>query len=156
MTFATNTHSPGTLALSYQEVLTSAARMRWKRQEARDAAVFRHHCRQALESGAQDARDAGYTGADIRLATFAVTAFLDETVLLAADARFANWIRQPLEAELFGTKEADETFYRQLREVLARPGNADTADLVEVYLLCLLLGFLGMYGPMTGQRRTLI
>ena len=156
MAFATNIQRPGTLALSYQEVLTAAARLRWKRQEARDAAVFRHHCRQALETGAQDARDAGYAAADIRLASFAVVAFLDETVLLASDGRFAHWVHQPLETELFGTREADEAFYRHLRGLLARPGDANTADLIEVYLLCLLLGFLGMYGPMTGQRRTLI
>jgi len=156
MTLATNTRTPGTMALSYQEVLTAAARLRWKRQEARDAAVFRRHCGQALESGAQDAHDAGYPDADVRLATFAVTAFLDETVHHTADARFEDWIRRPLETELFGTRAGGETFYLHLRELLTRPGSPETGDLLEVYLLCLLLGFLGMYGPATGHRKAFI
>src|SRR5262249_32278447 len=149
MTPMPGNRAPGMLALSFQEVLTAGARLHWKRQEPRDTTVFRHHCRQALDSGAQDARDAGYSHDDIRKATYAVASFLDETVLQAADPRFADWLSRPLESEIFGTRGGSERFYEHLRQVLARPDQQDSADLTEVYLLCLLLGFMGMYGPAT-------
>ena len=153
---ANHTRTPGALALSFQEVLTAAARFRWKRQEPRDATVFRQHCRQALDSGAQDAREAGYGPEDVRLASFAVTAYLDETILHAADPRFAAWLQHPLEAELFGTRGSAEAFYGNFREVLGRPDSPVTADLVDVFQTCLLLGFTGMFGPATGERKVLM
>ena len=39
-----------------------------------------------------------------------------------------------------------ETFFQNLQALLARPDNEDLSDLLEVYQLCLLLGFQGRYG----------
>jgi type IV/VI secretion system ImpK/VasF family protein len=156
MTVAAETRSNGALAISFQEVLTAAARFRWRRQSPHDAAVFRTHCRQALDSGAQDARDAGYGPDDVRLASYAVATYVDETVLEANDPRFEEWGRKPLETEMFGTRDAHEAFYRQLREVIARPDSPQAADLAEVYQLCLLLGFTGQFGTAVGERKKLL
>jgi type IV/VI secretion system ImpK/VasF family protein len=139
----------GNLALSCQEVLTAAVRLRWKRQEPRDIGIFRHHCREAIKSAFHDARTAGYATDDIRLATYGVVAYLDETVLQMGDARFASWMRQPIEEELFGSREAPGGFYRILDELVERPVSRQNADLIEVYYLCLLLGF----GASSPERR---
>jgi type IV/VI secretion system ImpK/VasF family protein len=153
---ATDGPRPGSLALSFQEVLTAAARLRWKRQNPRDVSAFRQHCRDALLAGADDARQHGYAGEDVRAASFAVAAYLDEAAQHATDPRFDAWLKRTLEAELFHTQDAAEGFYRRLRELVKRGDGHQAADLAEVYQQCLLLGFVGMYGPATGERRKLI
>jgi type VI secretion system protein ImpK len=135
----------GTLALTFQEVLTATVRLRSNRQVAADADSFRAHVTRLLGLAEQEALRAGYAGDDVRLATYAVVAFLDESVLNSAQPMFAEWPRRPLQDELFGGNVAGEIFFRQLRELLARPDAEDVADVLEVYQLCLLLGFRGRY-----------
>src|SRR5690606_10764921 len=59
---------------------------------------------------------------------------------------FAAWPRQPLQEEIFGDHMAGETFFTRLDELLALGDSEDLADLLEVYQLCMLLGFRGRYG----------
>ena len=142
---------PGMLAICLQESITAIVRLRAGRQTATDAAQFRQQMRDALQSAAREARDlGGYTSADVRSATFAVVAFLDECILNSGDPVFADWARQPLQEELFGTHVAGEVFFENVRELLGRPDSAVLADLLEVYSLCLVLGFAGRH---TGGRR---
>jgi type VI secretion system protein ImpK len=56
-----------------------------------------------------------------------------------------NWPRLPLQAELFGHQLAGEIFFQELQKALNRSDSQETADLLEVYYLCLLLGFKGRY-----------
>jgi type VI secretion system protein ImpK len=58
---------------------------------------------------------------------------------------FATWAQQPLQEEIFGDHVAGENFFRHLSELLARQDSEDLADLLEVFQLCLLLGFRGKY-----------
>jgi type IV/VI secretion system ImpK/VasF family protein len=118
--------------------------------------AFRQHCRDALLGGADDARHLGYSAEDVRAATFAIVAYLDEAARSVDDARFTDWRQRTIEAELFHTQDAAEGFYRRLRELLRRPDGHAAADLIEVFQQCLLLGFQGMYGPATPDRRKLI
>jgi type VI secretion system protein ImpK len=46
---------------------------------------------------------------------------------------------------LFGHQLAGEMFYQELQKTLSRSDSQETADLLEVYYLCLLLGFKGRY-----------
>jgi type VI secretion system protein ImpK len=59
---------------------------------------------------------------------------------------FADWARQPLQEEVFGEHMAGENFFRTVQELLSRQDSEALADLLEVYQLCLLLGFHGRYG----------
>jgi len=136
----------GRLAQSFQEVFTVAARVRSNRQAATDSAFFRGHVKQLLKQQAEDARAAGYSAEDVRLAVYAYIAFLDESVLNFGRAKFPDWAGRPLQEEVFGTARAGQTFFEHLQEVLARPDTESVADLLEVSLLCLLLGFRGRYG----------
>ncbi len=145
MTPAATARRPENLALIYQEVLTAIERLRSNRQGVNDAAAFRHHTRLAVENAGRAALAAGYDAGDVRLATFATVAFLDESVLNSGNAIFADWLRKPLQEELFNVHIAGETFFQHLQQLLGRNDSADLADVLEVHHLCMLLGFCGRY-----------
>ena len=143
---APETQKQETLALFYQEVLTAIVRLRATRQGVADANAFRQQTGAAIASASSQALAAGYSADDVKRATFAVVAFLDESVLNSGNAIFADWLRKPLQEELFGTHIAGELFYQNLQQLLSRGDSAQLADLLEVHLLCMLLGFGGRYG----------
>lgn len=140
------TRAHGTLALLFQEPFTVAIRVRARRQAAADAESFRVHVKQLLAAADREARQAGYGPDTVRLAVYAYVAFLDESVLNSSQAMFASWPRQPLQEEVFGEHMAGETFFRYLDDLLAQQDSDELADVLEVYVLCLLLGFRGRYG----------
>ena len=133
------------LALIFQEMFTVILRLRSGRHPVTDAEVFRGQVRQAIRVIDQDARRRGYNDEDIRLAIFAAVAFLDETVLNLQSPIFNDWVRRPLQEEFFGRHVAGELFFHNLRHLLARRDSLELADLLEVYYLCLLLGYSGRY-----------
>ena len=141
----TNVRRTENLALIFQEVLTAIERLRGNRQGVTDANAFRHHTREALRTAAAQAMTAGYAADDVKYATFAAVAFLDESVLNSQNPIFTDWLRKPLQEELFGTHIAGETFFQNLQQILGRPDSQDLADLLEVHYLCMLLGFGGRY-----------
>ena len=136
----------GSLAIALQEALTAGARLRANRQVAADADSFRVQIKHLLGRADQDARQAGYDPADVKLAIYGYIAFLDESVLNSAQPMFAGLARQPLQEEIFGDHRAGQVFFLHLDELLARPDSDDLADVLEVYQLCMLLGFRGRYG----------
>lgn len=133
------------LALAFQEILTVGERLRSNRQPVPDANSFRHSVREALKAADHEARRRGYEAEDVNLAIFAVVAFLDESILNLRSPVFADWPRQPLQEEMFGHHVAGEIFFQNLQKILGRTDSHDTADVLEVYHLCLLLGFAGRY-----------
>jgi len=155
-----NTGSPAplrrheNLALVFQEVLVGSERLRSGRVSISDPAAFRQQVIEALKAADQQARSQGYGAEDIKLAIFAVVAFVDESVLNLRLPVFADWPRRPLQEELFGHHIAGEIFFKNLQELLGKNESQDLADLLEVYLLCLLLGFAGRYslGDRSGLR----
>ena len=109
---------------------------------ARDS--FRAQMKQALHAAEQDALARGYKIDDIRRVIFAVVAFLDESVLSCRHPAFADWpvsrYRPSCNNQLAG-----ETFFQELQKVLTRADSPEVADVLEVFYLCLLLGFQGRY-----------
>jgi len=145
------TGRPGLMALAFQESITAIVRLRGGRQSVADAEQFRQQMRDGLRAAARQARDEdGYQTADVRIATFAVVAFLDESALNSGNAAFADWRRKPLQEELFGAHTAGELFFENVRELLGRPDSTALADLLEIHCLCVILGFTGRH---TGGRR---
>ncbi|HET9409533.1 MAG TPA: DotU family type IV/VI secretion system protein [Candidatus Sulfotelmatobacter sp.] len=143
------------LALCFQEVFTAVVRLRYNRQAVSNADSFRAQMKQALRVAEQEARSHGCRPEDVKQVIFAVVAFLDESVLSSGNPVFANWARLPLQAELFGNQLAGEIFFQQLEKTLSRNDSQETADLLEVYYLCLLLGFKGRYAA-GGDLRSLM
>ena len=133
------------LALAFQEILTAAERLRTGRQSIADATAFRYQILEGLKAADQQARNHGYHADDVKLAIFAVVALVDESVLNLRSPVFADWPRRPLQEELFGHHIAGEIFFKNLQDLLGKTDSPDLADLLEVYQLCLLLGFVGRY-----------
>ncbi|HLJ17608.1 MAG TPA: DotU family type IV/VI secretion system protein [Bryobacteraceae bacterium] len=136
---------PENLALIFQELLTVGERLRSNRQSVTDARSFRAQIWEAVRQAAEEARQRGYSGEDVELASFAAIAFLDESILNLRSPIFADWPRQPLQEERYGHHIAGEIFFQNLQKLLARSDSQELADLLEIYQLCLLLGFAGRY-----------
>jgi type VI secretion system protein ImpK len=145
------------LAFCFQEVLTVGERLRANRQAVNDANSFRAQIRSALQAADNEARKRGYKADDIQLAIFAVVAFLDESILNLRNPIFADWPRRPMQEEMFGHHVAGEIFFQNLQKILTRDDSQETADLLEVYQLCLLLGFAGRYSISgRGELRSIV
>jgi type VI secretion system protein ImpK len=69
---------------------------------------------------------------------------------------FAEWGRRPLQEEVFGGAMAGELFFQYLQQLLGRQDSEDLADVLEVYQLCLLLGFKGRYSVTHGSELQVI
>jgi type VI secretion system protein ImpK len=134
------------LALSFQEIFTAIVRIRFNRQAVASADGFREQMRQALRSSVQDGAQKGYSQEDVKTAAFAAVTFLDESVLASNNPVFSTWARLPLQEELFGHNVGGESFFQYAQQLLARRDSAETADILEVFYLCLLLGYRGRYG----------
>jgi type VI secretion system protein ImpK len=139
------------LALIYQEILTAITRFRSNRQAVADAASFRSQIKSAIGVAESEATRTGYAADDVRLATFAVVAFLDESILNSNNPIFADWPRMPLQEELFGLHTAGEMFFNCIDRLMAKSDSPQTADVLEIYALCLLLGYRGRYS-LSGQE----
>jgi type VI secretion system protein ImpK len=133
------------LALAFQEVFTAIVRLRHDRQTVTDSEAFRAQMKQALLRAKQEAQSAGYKPEDVQQVLFAVVAFLDESVLGSRKPVFADWPRLPLQTELFGHQIAGEVVFQELQKTLGRADSPEVCDVLEVYALCLLLGFRGRY-----------
>ena len=140
------------LALLYQGLLTGIVRMQAGRQHISDADSFRKRTMSALLEVERDAGTAGYDGSDIRETQFAVVAFLDSVVLHSNEPIRAEWERKTLQEELFGQTDAGVVFFEKLERLRSRRDAQELADILEVFLLCMLLGFEGRYsGGLRGE-----
>jgi type VI secretion system protein ImpK len=143
------------LALVFQEVITAVVRVRFGRQAVQNADTFRSHIKNSLKLATQDALGRGYSQEDVRLAIYAMVAFVDESVM-NKQAAFSDWSRLPLEEELFGGHVAGESFFNDVQQLLSRPESTQTTDLMEVFYLCLLMGYKGRYASDDGSRRAIM
>ncbi|MGI8469970.1 MAG: type IVB secretion system protein IcmH/DotU [Pyrinomonadaceae bacterium] len=79
----------------------------------------------------------------VQVAKFALASFVDETVLTNNFPLKEEWEKYPLQLEYFGEQLAGNKFYDKLESMLRQIDV--TADAVEVYYVCMLLGFKGRY-----------
>lgn len=134
-----------TLALVYQGLFTVIVRLQAGRQKLPDSATFRRRIQDALQDAQRDAESRGYSSRSIRDAESAVVAFLDEAVLSSQGPARETWGEQTLSVQLFGESNAGEVFYERLDELKGEGDSTQLGDTLEVFLLCLLLGFEGRY-----------
>ena len=99
-----------------------------------------HHLMQEMEQRAGTLR---YSERQTNAVKFALAAFVDETVMTTNLPLREEWERFPLQLEYFGEQLAGVKFFERLDELLKQIESE--ADVVEVYYLCLLLGFKGKY-----------
>jgi type VI secretion system protein ImpK len=148
-----NQNPPRTFSLAscYENAITTILRLAALQQQAvPNAEGFRTSIRAALKSAMEQAKALGYTSEINQLAFFASVALLDESVLKLQSAAFAEWAQRPMQEEMFGHNRAGEVFFEHLRGLLARQDSQETADCLEVFCLCMLLGFKGQYALSSG------
>jgi type VI secretion system protein ImpK len=134
------------LALCFQELFTAIVRVRFNLQSVPNADAFRANAKDLIRMATQEAAGRGYANDDVKVAAFAVVAFLDESVLTSKSPVFSTWSRMPLQEELFGEHMAGETFFQYVQLLLSRRDSVETVDVLELYYLCMLLGYRGRYG----------
>jgi type VI secretion system protein ImpK len=145
---STSTSAPsrrGGLALSLEEVFTVICRLRADKPVEGDPQLFREKVKRWLSKAARDAVHLGYPEDSVALAGFAVITFLDESALNSPQPMFSEWLKRPLQEEIFGEFLGGEAFFANLQGLLGQADSEELADLLEVHLLCLLLGFQGRY-----------
>ena len=89
------------------------------------------------------ARAARVPEAEIAEARYALVAFIDEQILKSAWPGRVEWMNQPLQLALYREVTAGENFFARMRALLNHGGHEDA---LEIYYLCLALGFRGAYG----------
>lgn len=108
-----------------------------------DASTLKNKVVDMFGSFEQNARGVGIDNEKIRHAKFALVAFLDETIISSNWQRKDEWLTEPLQIKLFDTFNAGEEFFTNLHSLRQRASS--NKDVLEVYYLCLTLGFKGMY-----------
>jgi type VI secretion system protein ImpK len=91
----------------------------------------------------RSARALGISADDVTAAKYAFCAAVDEIILGSDYAIREAWETRPLQLRLFGDQLAGEHFFQRLEDLRAK-GSAHLQAL-EVYHLCLLLGFQGRF-----------
>ncbi|HUI92573.1 MAG TPA: type IVB secretion system protein IcmH/DotU [Chitinivibrionales bacterium] len=87
-------------------------------------------------------------------AKYAMVALMDETVLSVPGACRDFWLTRPMQLDYFGDNLAGQEFYEKLQKMLLQPENKK--DVLEVYFLCLSLGFEGKYKLFNPEERITI
>jgi len=133
------------LAHLYEDLLTAIVRVQAGRVHIPDCESFRRRTKAKLQDIEQLALTGGYDGRDVQETHFAVAAYLDSVVLHSEESVRAEWERKTLQEEMFGQRDAGVVFFEKLEDFRSRRDSEQLAGILEVYLLCLLLGFEGRY-----------
>jgi type VI secretion system protein ImpK len=96
----------------------------------------------SLDRMVSDGRRLGISDSDLAEARYALVAFIDEQIMRSDWSGRAEWMQRPLQLDLYRENTAGENFFVRLRALL-RSGDRPIA--VEIYYLCLVLGFEGAY-----------
>jgi type VI secretion system protein ImpK len=113
------------------------------KQGPSDAETFRSHIKEFLTSVERGATKLGSSAEDVHLCKYAFCATVDELILMSQFKVRDAWQRQPLQLQFFGEQLAGEQFFVKL-EALRRDGAA-RIQILEVFHMCLLMGFQGKY-----------
>lgn len=113
------------------------------KQAPADAEGFRLHIKEFLTGVERGASKLNSSPEDVLLCKYAFCATVDEVVLMSQFKIREAWQRQPLQLQFFGDQLAGEQFFVKL-EALRREGAA-RIQVLEVFHMCLLMGFQGKY-----------
>jgi type VI secretion system protein ImpK len=108
-----------------------------------DQTGFAEHMTRFLADVDRHAKPLGVNADDVHAAKYAFCAAVDEIILRSQYEIREAWETRPLQLRLFGDQLAGEHFFQKLEDLRAR-GSAHLQAL-EVFHMCLLLGFQGRY-----------
>ncbi len=104
---------------------------------------LRPKCAKLLDDFEKRAERYRFNHKVVRVSKFALASFIDETILTNDFPLKEEWEKYPLQLEYFGEQLAGNKFFDKLEAMLKQM--KVTADAVEVYYVCMLLGFKGRY-----------
>lgn len=107
------------------------------------AADFMLRIQEFLADFERDAKRLGASADDIFASKYAFCAAVDERILSSTFEVRDVWERQPLQMALFGEQLAGENFFQHLEKCRAQ--GVSRLQALEVFHMCLLLGFQGKY-----------
>jgi type VI secretion system protein ImpK len=93
-------------------------------------------------------QEAGIPDEDANEAKYAIAAFTDEQIFRSAWPGRSQWMGQPLQLVYFNENTAGEGFFTRLASLQNQPARA---HVLEIYYLCLCLGFQGQYAVRGGE-----
>ena len=104
--------------------------------------VLRQRITGLLEALNTRGAEANIPRADLAEALYAIVAFMDEQILRSQWSGRQQWMSQPLQLTYFNENTAGEGFFIRMQALEQRPSQA---HVLEIYYLCLALGFRGKY-----------
>jgi len=107
------------------------------------AAELRARATGMLDAMVSQGRAANLPDVELAEARYALVAFIDEQVLKSTWPGRTEWMNQPLQLISYREYTAGENFFVRLRSLI-QSGSRPLA--LEIYYLCLALGFRGAYG----------
>jgi type VI secretion system protein ImpK len=108
-----------------------------------DGPTYRERLRQLLAQVDRGAKKLQLDPDDVFQAKFAFCALIDEIILMSKLRIRDDWERNPLQLEMFGEHMAGEKFFDSLEKL--RGEGVRRVQVLEVFHMCLLLGFQGRY-----------
>jgi len=105
--------------------------------------ILRDRVLELLDNFERQALTEGIEQSKIQSAKFAIVAFIDETILGSNWEGKEEWLTNPLQLKLFNSFNAGEEYFTRLKELRQR--QRENIDVLEVYYLCLALGYRGKY-----------
>lgn len=108
-----------------------------------NADILRQKIKDLFTRIEKESRQNNITSEAIQMVIFALAAFVDETISTSEWSQKQYWLYNMLQMDLFNRSDAGEEFYRRLD--LLRQRVRDNAQVLEIYYLCLVLGFKGKY-----------
>ena len=108
-----------------------------------DPGAFAEHMTRFLADVDRHAKQLGVHADDVHAAKYAFCAAVDEIILRSQYPLREAWQTRPLQLRLFGDQLAGEHFFHKLEDLRAR--GAPHLQALEVFHMCLLMGFQGRY-----------
>ncbi|KKE81850.1 hypothetical protein N481_24580 [Pseudoalteromonas luteoviolacea S4047-1] len=143
MTVMTRTSTHTELLACISPVLDIVHSVRQGGCQSTDIEALREQALNAFDEFERDCYANGITASDMQEAKFALTAYLDEQIMASEMESRMAWMARPLQLELFGNSRAGEAFFEKLTHI--RQAGASKRAVIEVYFVCMQLGFEGVY-----------
>src|SRR5687767_2834655 len=114
-----------------------------------DAEAMRQKIDEQFRALETKARQADVPQEDVQPAKYAICAFIDEMILTSSWPMKESWADKPLQLAYFNDFSAGEEFYNKIDQLRGAKRNS----VLEVYYLCLALGFRGKYVDLQGMEK---
>src|SRR3972149_12296284 len=132
----------GQLAEAFSDLFILTAQLR-KAREYGDPEALKRRIREMFDSVIRKGKNLGVTDESILQAKYALAAFIDETILSSSWSQKDLWSSSPLQYEFFKEHLAGVEFFNRLENI--RKASPISMDILEIYYLCLIMGFEGQY-----------